>query len=114
MTITRDVLKPSPSPRKTKAMKPICVPCQRFFRPFRTGFYFTEGMPIRAGARPGTDDADNWEDYKLWAGDKWKCQGCGAEILVGFGYAPLLVRHEPDFAKMVIAFGANTFRVNDC
>ena len=26
-------------------MKPICVPCQRFYRPKKNGFMFIEAMP---------------------------------------------------------------------
>jgi hypothetical protein len=33
-------------------MRPICVPCQRFFRPIKNGFHFIEGMPVD-GAVPG-------------------------------------------------------------
>lgn len=66
------------------SLKPVCVPCQRFFRCVHTGFNFTEGMPIDHAA-PGTAEPEKWLPYKIWASDKWKCEGCGAEILSGFG-----------------------------
>ncbi len=50
-------------------MKPICVPCQRFFRPKKNEFYFLEGMPIEQGAIPGTTEQEQWKPYKLWTGD---------------------------------------------
>ena len=94
-------------------MKPICVPCQRFFRMIKTGFYFLEGMP-EGNAAPGTKEAEKWKPYKLWAGDKWKCEGCGAVILSGFGMSPIAVQHEPDFQDKIKRLGANQFQVNDC
>lgn len=95
-------------------MKPICIPCQRFFRCVHTGFYFTEGMPKVSGAAPGTLAPENWQPYKLWSGDKFKCEGCGAEIVSGFGRDPIRVQHQPDFAEMAEALGADNYQVNDC
>jgi hypothetical protein len=83
-------------------MKPICIPCQRFFRPHKTGFFFTEGMPVgsESAVPSGTSRPDLWKPYKIWSGDIWKCEGCGAEIVVGFGTAKSL--------------GADQYQVNDC
>jgi len=96
-------------------MKPICVPCHRFFRMKKAGFYFLEGMPT--GPHPtaaGLSEAHKWEPYKLWAGDRGECEGCGATILSGFGGAPLAIRHEDDFAEQVRRRRADQFQVNDC
>lgn len=93
-------------------MKPICVPCQRFYRPIKTGFYFIEGMPNK-GARPGTEDAEHWSPYKLWSGDKWRCEGCGSEIISGTGAKPIAIQHETDFAAKLKSFRAE-YQVNDC
>ena len=93
-------------------MKPICVPCQRFFRPKENGFAFIEGMPTD-GAKPGTAEPEKWKPYKLWSGDKWECHGCGAEIVVGVGVSPLAEHYEPNFVERVLSFGAN-LQVNDC
>ncbi len=94
-------------------MKPVCVPCQRFFRMVKSGFYFTEGMPIVGRPEPGTADSECWGPYKLWVGDKWRCEGCGAEILSGFGREPLNEHYKPDFADMRTRLGAE-YQVNDC
>ena len=95
-------------------MKPICVPCQRFFRPIKTGFYFTEGMPKGNSAPPGVEAPEQWEPYKLWSGDKWRCEGCGAEIVSGCGAEPIAVQHEEHFKGYRVSLGADQFQVNDC
>lgn len=95
-------------------MKPICVPCQRFFKTEKTGFNFLEGMPTEIPAAPGTAEPEKWKAYKLWSGDLWKCEGCGASIIVGVGRKRIAEHYEPDFAKQVESFGADQFQVNDC
>lgn len=93
-------------------MKPICVPCQRFYRPKENDFAFVEGMPTH-GAKPGHEEADKWRPYKLWLGDLWECKGCGAQIVVGTGQQPVSEHYKPDFASRVENFGAK-LQVNDC
>jgi len=97
-------------------LKPICVPCQRFFRCVKSGCYFTEGMPVPGvrHARPGTEKPEEWEPYKVWSGDRWRCEGCGAEIISGTGREPIRVQHEPDFSETAARIGADQFQVNDC
>ena len=95
-------------------MRPICIPCQRFYVVTKTGFYFIEGMPIDNDAKPGTEDADRWRPYKLWVGDKFECPGCNAEIVSGFGGGPISTHHEPDFHERVRQHGADQLQVNDC
>lgn len=82
-------------------MKPVCVPCRRFYRPEKNGIHFIEGMPVVYGALPGLVDDEKWKPYKLWCGDLWKCEGCGAEIISGVARQPRGVQHEPDFAETV-------------
>lgn len=94
------------------SLKPVCIPCQRFFRMVKSGFYFIEGMPYD-GARPGTVDADKWKPYKLWSGDKWRCEGCGAEIISGTGRGPISEHYKPDFQEMRTDLNAE-YQVNDC
>ena len=95
--------------------KPICVPCQRFFRMKKAGFYFTEGYPVGPGrAEPGTSEPDKWKPYKIWSGDLWECQGCGAQIVSGFGLEPLSIHHEERFEMISRKIGADQFQVNDC
>jgi len=95
-------------------MKPICVPCQRFFRPKKNGFYFIEGMPVGPGrAAPGTSEPDKWWPYKLWVGDLWECHGCGANIVVGVAERAIAVRYMEEFPNMIKRFNP-TLQVNDC
>lgn len=95
-------------------MKPVCVPCQRFFRCVTTGFYFIEGMPRVNGAAPGTAEPEKWQPYKVWTSDRWECEGCGAVILSGFGRQPVAEHYQSDFADHVKALGADQLQVNDC
>lgn len=95
-------------------LKPICVPCQRFFRCTKTGVYFTEGQPKQNGAPPGTQAPEQWEPYKVWAGDEFTCQGCGAKVIVGFSQRPLTEHYEADFDKIQQRLGADKYQVNDC
>lgn len=69
-------------------LKPICVACKLFYKPEKNGFVFEEGFGDGTG-RP----------YKLWVGDKWKCRGCGSEIIVGTGEGPIMHHHELDYAE---------------
>ena len=94
-------------------MKPICVPCQRFFRPARNGIAFIEGRPLTGYAKPGTAEPNNWTPYKLWMGDKWECQGCGATIIVGCAFNPISEHYKPEFSDQIAAFNA-TLQINDC
>lgn len=93
-------------------MKPVCVPCQRFFRPKHTGVHFIEGMPVD-DAQPGTAEPEKWSPYKLWAGDRWACESCGAEIIVGVPHYPIAEHWQPDFRSKVALLGAD-YQVNDC
>lgn len=96
-------------------MKPVCVPCQRFFRADKNGLPFVEAMPkpgIRS-AEIGTGAPDQWTPYKLWTGDRWTCDGCGASIVVGVSRDPIAEHYQPNFAELVTRAGA-TLQVNDC
>lgn len=91
--------------------KPICTKCQRFYRPAQNGVYVLEQMPKHSGAAPGRENAASWTPYKVWIADKWKCEGCGNEIVVGSGPQPLSEHSMTDFA---IWRGRTTVTVNDC
>jgi len=95
-------------------MKPICVPCQRFFRVTKTGFHFIEGMPVDDAAVAGNQEPEKWEPYKIWIGDRFECPGCGVTILSGFGGGPISIQHEDDFQSLIRRLGADQFQVNDC
>ena len=95
-------------------MKPICIPCQRFYRPVKSGFSFVEGMPIGDNVLPGKSDLERWVPYKLWQGDKWACPDCGSEIIVGTRRDPVSEHYMLDFSEKVTKFGGDQFQVNDC
>jgi hypothetical protein len=94
-------------------MKPICVPCQRFFRPARNGYCFIEAMPD-GSAQPGLAEPEHWHPYKLWCGDRWECPDCGANIIVGVGHHPISEHYLPDFTEQVKLHGGDQLQVNDC
>jgi len=98
--------------------KPVCVACQRFFRPKHNGYALTEMMPIGDDiphrALPGTQEPHRWTPYKVWLADLWECQGCGVQIVSGFASQPISEHYEPDFKKMQVAFHATQLLVNDC
>ena len=95
-------------------MKPICKPCQRFFRPKKNGFAFVERMPVVNGAKPGTEEPEKWKPYKLWDGDLWECKGCGAEIIVGIASEPISEHYLDDFAETRASYPTADYIVNDC
>ena len=95
-------------------MRPICVPCRRFLRCTKNDFIFTEGAPSIADALPGMSEPDKWEPYKIWAADRYECEGCGAVILSGFAREPIREHYQPDFAQVAVRLGASQFQVNDC
>lgn len=94
-------------------MKPVCVPCKRFFRPIRNGEPFVEKMPKENGAAPGTSEPEKWAPYKLWMGDLYECRGCGARVIVGVAWKPLAEHYQPDFDEWVKSY-APKVEVNDC
>lgn len=95
------------------SLKPICIPCQRFYRPEKNGQIVLEGAPILS-ARPGTIDSHLWAPYKLWRADRWRCEGCGHEIVCGSALAPFSERHHPTFSLELNRFSDQLVRVNDC
>jgi hypothetical protein len=100
-------------------MKPVCVPCRRFFRPVRNGYRFTEGMPNGAWTGPGSTPPGvrgdgYWKPYKLWQGDLYRCGGCGAEIISGVAAQPVGERHMVYFDDLRREGGYDQLQVNDC
>jgi hypothetical protein len=91
--------------------KPICVKCKRFFKPHRTGVWPLEQMPTVSGAQPGTREEAAWQPYKIWSADLYRCEGCGGEIIVGFGQNRVSEHFEADFDKWLPRV---THTVNDC
>lgn len=80
----------------------------------KSGFYFTEMMPRSGNPEPGTAEPENWTPYKVWCGDKWQCEGCGAEIVSGTGRSPIAEHYQPAFADMTARLNADQLKVNDC
>lgn len=96
--------------------KPVCVKCQRFYRPLRNGIEVLEQMPETGTVPPGTEAAHLWRPYKLWRADKWHCEGCGHELVTGFGRYNYAEHYEPDFAANLAAAKKTEHFVivNDC
>ena len=100
-------------------MKPICVPCQRFLRCEKNGYYFTEMMPTNdpdgaTRAPPGRAAPERWVPYKVWSGDLWACPDCGARIVVGTGRNPISEHYEPEFDRTREVNNAGQLDVKDC
>lgn len=92
--------------------KPACVPCGRFFRPRRNGQRVVESMPKGGGAPAGNSRPDLWQPYKVWMADLWECEGCGAQIISGWGSGPIAEQHRDDFERQLsVSF---TITINDC
>jgi hypothetical protein len=91
--------------------KPICIPCQRFFKPKRIGAIVLEQMPLHNDAAPGAINGAAWRPHRIWSADVLACRGCGAEILSGFGRAPIAEHYQAEFADMLARV---THTVNDC
>lgn len=97
------------------SLKPICVPCQRFFRPSQNGRYFTESMPQNVPRPlPGAAEPENWKPYKVWSGDQWACPDCGATVIVGVGFGPVTEHYKDNFTELRAQLGADTLNINDC
>jgi hypothetical protein len=90
--------------------KPACAKCQRFLRPLRNGVNVLETKPSN-GARPGKIDEHLWDPYKVWRGDLWHCEGCGVEIISGWGAGPFMQDYLHSDASMR---EAADHTINDC
>lgn len=98
-------------------MKPVCVPCQRFYWPKKSGYYFVEGK--QWGGDEEWDggrgkDSVGWTGYKVWSGDLYECSGCGSQIVVGVGTNRVAEHHESNFDTVVEQTGARQLLVKDC
>lgn len=81
----------------------------------KSGFYFTEGMPVGPGrAEAGTAEPEKWKPYKIWSGDRWECEGCNAVIVVGCGVCCIAEHYQEDFDRFMKMLNAGQFQVNDC
>lgn len=95
-------------------MKPICVPCERFMRMKKSGFYFIEGMPTHEHDKNAGKHSKGWTPYKIWAGDLWHCPDCGAQVVSGVGSRPLSEHYLDGFAALSTQLNAMQLFVKDC
>jgi hypothetical protein len=91
--------------------KPACPKCMRFFRPKKNGIVVNEQMPVETAAEPGDIDPTAWKPYKIWMADLWECEGCGFELISGWGPHPAAENYEDCFAE---AMKYVTHTINDC
>jgi len=96
--------------------KPVCVKCSCYFRPHKNGIYYLEMKPIGAHQAPrGNEKPEEWEPYKLWYADLWKCPNCRHEMITGSGINPVIEDFRIEFDKEVESLGNKIIvRVNDC
>jgi hypothetical protein len=92
----------------------ICVPCKKIYRPERNGVHFQEMMPIPNSMEP--DPATGWSSYKLWVGDRWKCPGCGHEIIGGIPQQPIAEHYQAEYRALLQEYQAreDVINVADC
>jgi hypothetical protein len=95
-------------------MKPICVNCQRFYRPRKNGVYFVEMAPKHPGAAAGRKAPHAWRPYKVWCGDLWLCPDCGHELIIGVPTVAVSEQFKPDFQDTIANREANWLEVKDC
>jgi hypothetical protein len=60
--------------------KLVCLKCNCLFKIEKNGMSAIEMV--------------RGEPYEMSSADKWKCPGCGMEILAGFGLAPWINQHQ--------------------
>ena len=92
----------------------ICVPCKKMYRPEKNGVYVQEMMPGSNSMQP--DPKTGWSPYKLWVGDKWKCPGCGHEVIGGIPLKPTAEHYQPDYNIILQRMQAmvDVINVADC
>ena len=98
-------------------MKPICLPCERFMRPKRNGYYFVEGKPWGGGMEWDGErgkDSLGWTPYKVWVGDVWACPDCGSQIINGVGIDPVAEHYQDGFDEVMTRTNARQLMVKDC
>lgn len=93
-------------------LKPICVKCERFYRPKKNGVFFIESYPTKPLAPPGRATPEFWLPYKVWSGDLWHCPDCGHELVVGTGMRAVSEKHMDGFMGWVDR--AKWLEVKDC
>ena len=82
-------------------MRPICAKCRVFFRCKENEVIIEEGGS-------GPDDP-----YRVWMADLFECPRCGAEVVSGFGQAPVAHYRQPEFTTIRAAL-TRLFYADDC
>lgn len=99
-------------------MKPICVPCRRFYSQEKSGFAFVEGMPKINDTRPGNANPEDWKPSKVWCGDLWKCPDCGHLTISGVSNLPFAEHHQTEdmerAMQILTRLAGTTVQINDC
>lgn len=98
-------------------MKPICVPCERFMRIKKNGFYFVEGKPHGSEVEWDGGQGKNsvgWTPYKVWVGDLFECPDCKTQTVAGIGASRLAEHYEPNFKAVIKRLNAMQLFVKDC
>jgi hypothetical protein len=47
------------------------------------------------------------EPYQLWSCDEWRCEGCGATVLTGYGRGPMFDTSDPKGYAALRAYEAS-------
>jgi hypothetical protein len=68
-------------------MVPVCAKCRIEMRIKKTGIDVEE--------MAGCDSP-----YRIWSADLFSCQGCGHEVVVGFGKTPISEHYKPEYADI--------------
>jgi len=67
---------------------PVCAKCQ-------------QDMVCAKNGVAVLDVTGDGTDYKITMADKWKCNICGCEVVVGFAQHALVHHYEPRFAAAI-------------
>jgi hypothetical protein len=83
-------------------MRPVCVACQIEMRCEKNGVGIVEMIHVDGGSA---------EPYRLWSADRWRCPGCGQQMVVGYGREPMAEQYQPDFMARIAEVGGNVLLV---
>ena len=67
-------------------MRPVCVQCKKEMCCSKTGAYVSH-------------------DNRIWSGDQFRCDSCGAEVVINFGTA--FIRDEDVVYDSIIELGGS-------
>lgn len=76
----------------------VCCSCNFFYKPEKNAVAVVEMRPV------GTVSLPEYRPLRLWQADRWRCPGCGHQVVTGFGRAPISEHHDRNFDEKVKAF----------